>query len=302
MKRLGIVVLGFGRLGRACAEAVLASEDMELAGIARRPEHVLMVLPEHLKGVPVVPHWTEIPRIDAALLCLPPDLIVPTAHELLQHRKPIVECAVLELHAFERHKARLHEIALRQHTPAIVGAGWDPGAFGLIRDLFQLLTPKGHTDTSNRPGVSLHHSAWVRDLQGVKDALCTELRSATGALQRYVYVELERNADADAVADLIRGDPLFLDTETIVLPVESVAALEDEGRGIVMERRGAAGRTGHQFFLLEARFDRWALAGQMMIAAARATAGRRPGAYSLHDIPQSALAAVETAASRAKAV
>lgn len=302
MKRLHVAVLGLGRLGRACAEAALASEDIGLAGIARRPECVFTELPEHLKAVPVVPHWTEIPRFDVALLCLPSDLVVSTAHELLQHRKPIVECAALEGHAFDRHKARIHEIAIRQHAPAIVGAGWDPGALGLIRDLFQLLTPKGHTEISNRPGVSLHHSTWVRDLKGVKDALCSELRSAGGGTQRYVYVELERNADANAIADLIRGDPLFLDTETIVLPVESIAALEDEGHGIVLERRGAAGRTGHQLFLLEARFDRWALGGQTMVAAARAAPGRRPGAYSLLDIPFAALAVMATATQRAKVV
>ena len=301
MKRLRVAVLGLGRLGRACAEAALASEDVELAGIVRRPEHVFTAMPAHLKEVPVVPHWTEIPRFDVALLCLPSDLVVSTAHELLQHRKLIAECAALEGHAFDRHKTRINEIAIRQHTPAIVGAGWDPGALGLIRNLFRLLTPKGHTETSNRPGASLYHSALVRDLKGVKDALCTEVRSAAGRPQRYVYVEVERNADTSAIAELIRGDPLFLDTETIVLPVESIAALEDEGHGIVMERRGVAGRTDHQLFLLEARFDRWALAGQMMVAAARAVPGRRPGAYSLLEIPLAALAAMESALDRAKA-
>jgi diaminopimelate dehydrogenase len=302
MKRIRVAVIGFGRLGRACAEAILASEDLELAGIARRPEHALSPLPETLGDTPVRAHWTEIPRIDLALICLPPDLIVPTAHEFLQHRKPIVECAALEGDALQRHVARLNQIAVRQHTPAIVSAGWDPGALPILRDLFQLLIPKGHTETSNRPGVSLHHSAWIRELTGVKDALCTELRSAAGGLQRYVYVELERGADPDRVADLVRGDPQFLDTETIVLHVDSVAALEDEGHGIVMERRGTAGRTGHQLFLLEARFDRWSLAAQMMVAAARAVPGRRPGAYSLLDIPLAAMADMELAAARKTAV
>ena len=172
----------------------------------------------------------------------------------------------------------------------------------MFRDLFQLLTPKGHTETSDRPGVSLHHSAWIRELAGVKDALCTELRSAADEMQRYVYVELERGADAGKIADLIRGDPQFLGTETIVLPVDSVAALEDEGHGIVMERRGTAGRTGHQLFLLEARFDRWALAAQTMVAAARAMSGRRPGAHSLLDIPLAVMAEIELATARRKAV
>ena len=178
MRRLRVGVIGFGRLGRACADAVLATDDVELAGIARRPEHVLTPLAANLRDVPVVAHWTEIQEMDVALLCLPQDLIIPFAHELLQHRKPIVECAQLHGDAFQQHRARIHQIAFRKHTAAIVGAGWDPGALSIMRDLFQLLAPKGHTETSNRPGVSLHHSAWVRDLTGVKDALCTEIRSA----------------------------------------------------------------------------------------------------------------------------
>ena len=46
--------------------------------------------------------------------------------------------------------------------------------------------------------------------------------------QRYVFVELERNADADAIADLVRGDPLFLDTETFVLAAGERRALSDD--------------------------------------------------------------------------
>ena len=91
MKRLQVAVIGFGRLGRACAQTVLASDDAELAGIARRPEHVLTPTAVDLGDVPVVAHWTEIREMDLALLCLPQDLIVPMAHELLQHRKPIVD-------------------------------------------------------------------------------------------------------------------------------------------------------------------------------------------------------------------
>jgi diaminopimelate dehydrogenase len=302
MKRLRVGVIGFGRLGRACVEAVLATDDVELAGIARRPEHALTCIPAYLSEVPIVAHWSEIQEMDVALLCLPQDLIIPFAHELLQHGKPIVECAELHGSAFKQHRARIHQIAFRKHTAAIVGAGWDPGALSIFRDLFQLLTPKGHTETSNRPGVSLHHSAWVRDLAGVKDALCTEIRSAAGALQRYVYVEFEGDADQDAVTELICSDPLFLETETLVLPVDDVATLEDEGHGVVVERRGTAGRTGHQLLFLEARFDRWALAAQMMMAAARAVAGRSAGAHSLLDIPLTDFAEIGPAAATVQVI
>jgi diaminopimelate dehydrogenase len=296
MRKPQVVVLGLGRLGRACVESLLKADDLQLAGVVRRPEHGLAPGGRGFADVPAFTHWSEIPRIDVALLCLPSDLVSAAAHELLQHHKPIVECAEHHGEAFERHRARIHQIAVRHRTPAIVGAGWDPGALSLLRHLFGLLTPKGHTETTNRPGVSLHHSASVRSIAGVKDALCTEVRSAKGGLQRYVYVEFDRAADQAAIADLIRNDPLFLDAETLVLPVDNVAALEDEGHGIVLERWGAAGGAGHQLLLLEARFDRWALAAQMMVAAARAIVGRAPGAASLLDIPLAALAPVKSRA------
>jgi diaminopimelate dehydrogenase len=116
---------------------------------------------------------------------------------------------------------------------------------------------------------------------GVRDALCIELRSVEGKLQRYVYVELAPGADGERVAEAIRSEPLFLDEETLVFPVESIAALEEE----VLERRGTAGRTRHQMLLLEARFDVPSLVAQVMIAAARALPNLPPGAHALSDVP-----------------
>jgi hypothetical protein len=36
------------------------------------------------------------------------------------------------------------------------------------------------------------------------------------------------------VTQVIQNDPLFMDEETLVLPVDSVATLEDEGHGVVL--------------------------------------------------------------------
>lgn len=103
--------------------------------------------------------------------------------------------------------------------------------------------------------MSLHHTLAARAVSGVKDALCTELRTGVGVMQRYVYVELTPGADLSRVTQAIRADPLFLDQETVVLPMDSIAALEDEGHGVVPERWGTSGGKAHQRFLLEGRFD-----------------------------------------------
>jgi diaminopimelate dehydrogenase len=282
-------VIGFGRLGRACAEAVVTSDDFRLAGLVRRAERLGAPLPTLLRDMPVSADVAELNAVDAALLCLPSPMVTTAAHDSLQHGLPTVECAALDGAVFRRHKERLDRLAQRQHVAAVLGAGWNPGALSLLRALFALLIPKGHTEATDRPGISLHHTLSARAVAGVQDALCTELRSAEGQLQRYVYVELAPGADRERVADAIRSEPLFLEEETLVFPVESVAALEEEGRGIVLERRGTAGTTAHQMLLLEARFDLPSLAAQVMLAAARALPNLPPGAHSLAEVPLSLL-------------
>ena len=293
MRPRRLAVIGLGKLGRACAEAIVATDDLRIAGVVRRAQRLDEALTSEFGDVPVTADIGELDAVDAALLCLPPRLVTTTAHDLLQHRIPVIECAVLQGEDLRVRKERLHRLAQRHHIAAVLGAGWDPGALTLLRDLFALLVPKGHTDVTNRPGVSLHHTLTARSVTGVRDALCTELRSAEGKLQRYVYVELAPGADSERVADAVRSEPLFLDEETLVFPVESVAALEEEGRGIVLERLGTAGRTGHQMLLLEARFDLPSLAAQVMIAAARALPNLPPGAHALSEVPLNLLSGVD---------
>jgi diaminopimelate dehydrogenase len=275
MKRR-VAIMGLGRVGNACAEAIAASEDLMSAGIVRRPESLSLPLPHSLRGVPVAAHASEFPGLDLALLCLPPPLVLEAAKNL-----PDAD--------YRSYRHEIHQIALRHNVAAVVGAGWEPGMISLFRDLFAMLCPKGHTETRDRPGISLHHTLAARSVSGVKDALCAEYRVGSSKTQRYVYVELEDGADLPNIQETIRNDPLFLDQETLVLPVESVAMLEDEGHGLVLERWGTSAGKAHQRFLLEGRFDRVAVTAEIMVAAARALPRLHPGAHALADLPPSAL-------------
>lgn len=289
MKPLCLAVVGFGRVGKVCAEALLDSKDLVLGAVVRRLESLTQSLPEAFCKIPVVSHVAQVQTVESALLCVPLPQVLDAAHECLQHGIPIVESSVLHGEAFQAHHDAIHRLALRHKVPAIVGAGWDPGALSLFRSLFALLAPEGHTETSHRVGVSLHHTAMAQQIAGVKEALCTEQRATNGRRQRYVYVELEQGVDADRISDTIRADPLFLGDETLVFSVGSIAALEQEGRGVLLERRGSPGRLGHQQFLLEARFDESLLTAHMMLVAARALPQLTPGAHSLLDLRLSAL-------------
>ena len=289
MRALQVAIVGFGRLGHACASAITADDQLVLAGIVRRAETVLEARPAPFAAIPAVTHISEIKDVDVALVCLPPELVRQAVHNLLQRGIPVVECAKFEGEDLIDHKHAIAHMASRFETRAIIGAGWNPGALSLFRHLFALLTPKGHTEITHRPGVSLHHTTVARAVPGVKDALCTEVRSASGERQRYVYVELQEGVKLDDVEAAVRSDPLFLGEETLIFRVDSVATLEDEGHGVLMERRGTAGHTPHQLLLLEARFSELALCAQCMLAAARALPSCKAGGYSLFDLPPGAL-------------
>jgi len=289
MKVLHLAVVGFGKLGRACIRAIKEDEQSVLAGIVRQSEHVTQALTAGFENIPVAGHISELEHVDAALICVPTEMVSGIAHDLLQGGIPVVECATLHGKAFREHKNELDRYASHFKVPVIVGAGWDPGVLSVFRDLFAVLTPKGHTDITHRPGINLHHTTLAQAIPGVKDALSTELYAAGGQRQHYVYVELKEGASLDTVERAIRNDPLFLDEKTLVFPVDSVAILEEEGQGVLLERRGTTGPVGHQLLLLEGRFSENALAAQIMLSAARSISTHGHRAYSLFDLPLGSL-------------
>lgn len=288
-KPLRLAIVGFGRIGQACAELIALSHDLAVEAFVRRPVSGADGLPDHLRHIPLMTHVGQLSTVDGALICVPTGAVTETASQILQHGIPIVDCAILHGESFHVHKEAIHKLALHHHTPAIVGAGWDPGGLSVFRSWLALLTPGGVTETTHRPGITLRHTVMAKSAVGVKDARCTEVRTTDGRLQRYVYVELEQGANPDRVAEAIRADPLFLGEETQVFPVESLASLEPEGRGIVLDRRGSLQRLGRQHFVLEGRFDEVVVTAEVMLAAARALPDLDPGAYSLADIPLNAL-------------
>jgi diaminopimelate dehydrogenase len=288
-KPLRLAVVGLGRIGQACAELIALSHDLTVEAFIRRPVSGADGLPNHLRHIPLMTHIGQVGTVDGALICVPTGAVMEAASQILQHGIPIVDCAILHGASFHAHKEAIRKLALHHKTPAIVGAGWDPGALSVLRSWLALLTPGGMTETTHRPGITLRHTVMAKSVVGVKDAMCTEVRATDGRLQRYVYVELEKGANADLVTEAIRADPLFLGEETQVFPVESLASLEQEGRGVVLDRRGSLQRLGRQHFVLEGRFDEAVVTAEVMLAAARALPDLDPGAYSLADIPLSAL-------------
>lgn len=141
MRRYRVAIVGFGRLGRACAQAMEDCAELELAGIVRRGDHV-----------------RDVGAVDVALVCVPAAITLEVAGALLQQGLAIVECAALEGPALEAHHAELVKRAARHRCRAVVGAGWDPGVLTLLRRAFEMLIPRGPSEMTRRPAVRLHHT------------------------------------------------------------------------------------------------------------------------------------------------
>jgi diaminopimelate dehydrogenase len=285
MKKMRLAIIGLGNVGRKCIELILSDQTTDLAGVVRRSDSA----PASWLKASVVTHISELNEVDAALICVPVDEVMGIALSLLQSRIPIVECARLHDAAFLDHKREIHRAALHHKVPAVVGAGCDPGLLSMFRSYFALAVPRGHTETSLHTGASVHHTLVAADIKGVRKALATECLSVGGTPQRYVYVELEPSADAARVEEAIVNDPLFVDEQTLVFPVPSIAALEETNHGVLLQRRAAPGEASHAAMLLEARYDEAGLAARMMLAAAHALPALQAGAYSLLDLPPGAL-------------
>jgi diaminopimelate dehydrogenase len=235
--------------------------------------------PVHSPEVVVVGHLRELGLVDVALICVPVDRVMDVSNDILQQRVPIVECARLEGHALEAHYEALGESARRHRVAAVLGAGWDPGALALFKRMFEVLIPRGHTDLSKHPGLSLHHTAAVERLPGVKAAFSTERRGAEGQLQRYVYVQLHKGEKFSDVEQAIRSDPLHAGEQTWVFPVPDTEEVEGHASGVVLDRQGTATRGAHQSLLLEARFEVEVFAARVMLDAVRRVPYLKHGAH-----------------------
>ncbi|MBA5607769.1 hypothetical protein H3H36_20655 [Duganella sp. FT3S] len=279
MRKLNVAVIGLGRLGRACARALIDEPEMTLAGVVRRPVSLRPMYGE-LAPFPAVDHVSDLPYVDIALVCVPTGNVLGVSRELLQARIPIVECARLEGHALATHYGELDDIARAHRTTAVVGAGWDPGVLPLFSHAFDMLIPRGRNLSHRHPGLSLHRSAAVAHIRGVKEALAGEFHSAGGALQHLVYVTLEQGADLAPVQAAICADPLFAGEATQVFQVEDLADIEaEEGQGLVIERRSTAASGKHASLLVEARFEHTAFAARVMLDAARTISSLPHGAH-----------------------
>ena len=265
-----IAIIGYGNIGKAVEQAVLAAEDMQLVGIYHHNDNLDDI------------------EADVAALCTPTREVPAFAEKLL--RRGICTVDSFDIHGqIYDLREQLTPVAKGHGAVSVIAAGWDPGSDSVVRALLTAIAPKGITYTNFGPGRSMGHTVAAKAILGVKDALSMTIPLGTGIHRRMVYVELEDGADFATVEKLLLADDYFAHDETHVIPVPSVDALNNVAHGVHLVRSGVSGDTHNQRFEFNMEINNPALTGQVLVACSRAAMRikkeSRYGAYTLIEIP-----------------
>lgn len=264
-----VAIIGYGNIGRAVEQALLAADDMELVGIFHHNDDMNAV------------------QADVAVLCTPTREVPDFAEKLLARGISTVDSFDIHTQIVELRR-RLMPQAKEHNAVSIIAAGWDPGSDSVVRALLQAIAPKGLTYTNFGPGRSMGHTVAAKAIAGVKDALSMTIPLGSGVHRRMVYVVLEEGADFATVEKNLLADDYFAHDETHVVQVSSIDELNNVAHGVNLVRSGVSGTTHNQRFEFNMAINNPALTGQVLVACARAAArlvaAQRYGAYTMIEI------------------
>jgi len=240
VKRIRIGVVGFGNLGRACVEVISERSCLfELVAVFSR---------RTVKGTVALSKIEEYKdKIDVLLVCVGSCTDAPVVMPLLVSNFCTVD-------SFDNH-AKLSEYIERIKSSqgekvSIVGTGWDPGVFSLMRIYFDaILVPLSNSSLKSSQtfwgeGVSLGHSNAVRRIQGVKDAIqftvpkkdaieavrVGEVIGAEKKHKRVCYVVAQK-CEQDRIEQEIRTMPNYFAGQEVEINFVSWAEFEKHYRG-----------------------------------------------------------------------
>ncbi|WP_346727080.1 diaminopimelate dehydrogenase [Fumia xinanensis] len=283
MKMIKAAIIGYGNIGRYVLEALEACGDIECVGVVRRNADEAQ--PIELGGYEVVDHVTKLSqKPDVAILATPTRSVEKFALECLENGINTVDSFDIHTKIWDLHET-LDKAAKEHGRVSIISAGWDPGSDSVVRTMMQACAPKGLTYTNFGPGMSMGHTVAVKAVEGVKEALSMTIPLGTSIHRRMVYIELKEGYDFNEVAAKIKADAYFVNDETHVIQVDSVADVLDMGHGVNLTRKGVSGKTPNQLFEFNMKINNPALTGQVLVAVARASMKQAPGAYTMIEIP-----------------
>ncbi|MGE5653280.1 MAG: diaminopimelate dehydrogenase [Bacillota bacterium] len=282
--KIRVAVVGLGNVGRGALDAIEVAPDMEIAGIVEREEAIASIQAA-FPQTQVVSSIEQLTQVDVAVLAVPTRSVPEMAKRILASGISTVDS--FDIHGSDLWQLRcdLDPIAKQAGVASISSAGWDPGTDSLIRAIFAIQAPRGISYTNFGPGMSMGHTVAVKKIAGVRDALAMTLPKGLGQHKRMVYVELLDGYCLEDVAQAIKQDAYFCHDETHVQAVDDVRELADTGHGVLLERKGIAGRTANQIFRYEIRVTNPAVTGQVLVSTARAAKRMSAGAYTMLEVP-----------------
>ncbi|MGL4853790.1 MAG: diaminopimelate dehydrogenase, partial [Lentisphaeria bacterium] len=175
MKKIKVLVVGYGNVGRGVIAAIGANADMQLVGLlSRSPERVKAVFNE----VPVF----SFEQIEECKNTLKPDVAILCggSKDDLPVQGPALAKHFCTVDSFDNHSclpeyhASVDKVAKAYGHAAVISTGWDPGAFSLERVLASAFLPGskayGFYGLGEKGGLSMGHSDALRTIDGVIDA------------------------------------------------------------------------------------------------------------------------------------
>ncbi len=284
-KKLNIAVMGYGNVSKGAIEAIESAPDMNFLGVIEERDYWRDLYCKEAPHVKFFKRVEDLESVDVVVLGVITSVVKEKGLELLERGVNIVDSFDVHGDKLLQLKAAFFQKATLNNAVSISAAGWDPGTDSAIRAIMEIIAPRGITDTNFGPGISLGHTAAVRYMEGVKDAISITIPKGSGIHLRQVYVELKEGTSLEDIAPLIKQDPYFINDETHIREVDNVQDLVDMGHGVNIFRKGVAGKTHNQLLSFESRITNPAVTGQVMVSAARAATRMAPGAYTLLEIP-----------------
>jgi len=282
MGKTSVAIVGFGNVGECVFDAIEAAQDMRLAGIVTsRADEIKKRFPNQA----VVQDIKQLENVEVAALCYPSRRIEELATKILGQGISTVDSFDNHGEAIYDLRANLGEIAKKNDAAAIIAMGWDPGTDSMLRAIFELSIPSGKTYTNFGPGMSMGHSVFVRNVEGVEDAVSITIPKGEGQHKRMVYVKLKKGASLELVEKKLKEDEYFAHDEFHLIETKDLSGVRDLGHGGHIIRWGISGKTHNQLMEYKCRVTNPSLTGQILASAARAAAKQKPGCYLPIEIP-----------------
>lgn len=289
-------ICGYGNLGRAVEERILASDD-KLVGIFSR-----RAIGQTDKGFPVY-DFNDAPKfqkqIDVMLMCGGSQEDLLWQSPIMLKHFDIVD--TFDTHAkISQHRENLQKVSEQSGHRAIYSCGWDPGLFSLARTLAGNIFGRD-AQTFWGEGVSQGHSEALRNIDGVVDAIQftiprkdvlekvdrdpTYVPDEREKHDRVCYVCIDGKRSQEEIAEEIQNTENYFKGQHVVINFCSKEQIDELKRKMSHKGVVIGGDTRSQIRFAVDMQRNPEFTAKVMLAYAHAIPKLGKGAYSVLDVP-----------------